>query len=161
MIMTPTIDVVSIDTCPDAVPLLARWLNRQWGHARGRTIAQSEATLRSYGNTDRLPLALIALFGAEPAGIVVLRDHDLDARTDLKPWLSPLFVIPDYRRRGIGAALVEACATRAVEFGIRKLYLYTPDQQRFFARSGWQAIGQGADLGKTVTIMEISPPVGG
>ena len=128
MIMTPTIDVVSIDTCPDSIPLLARWLNRQWGQARGRTLPESEAILRSFVNNERLPLALIALYGADPAGIVFLRDHDLDARTDLEPWLSSLFVVPDYRRRGVGAALVRACVARAADFGIRKLFLYTPDQ---------------------------------
>ena len=154
MILTPTIDVVSIDTCPDSVPLFARWLNRQWGQARGRTMPESEAILRGFVNNERLPLALIALYGAGPAGIVFLRDHDLDARTDLEPWLSSLFVVPDYRRRGVGAALVRACVARAAEFGIRKLFIYTPDQERFFAKLGWQAIGQAADLGKTVTIME-------
>lgn len=135
------------------MPVFAAWLNREWGHHDGLTLADSEARLRGYLNRDRIPLALAAYVGGQPAGIVILRDHDLASRPDLKPWLSSLFVAPECRRQGVGSALMRAAEARARHIGLDGLYLYTRHQVALYGSLGWEVIGEEEDGGRPTTLM--------
>jgi GNAT superfamily N-acetyltransferase len=62
-------------------------------------------------------------------------------------WIRMLAVAPEFRGRGIGAALVEWCVRRARESGRQRLILHTTDPmndaQRLYARLGFR---RAADL---------------
>jgi ribosomal protein S18 acetylase RimI-like enzyme len=62
-------------------------------------------------------------------------------------YLYHLAVAAEWRRRGLGQALVEACLTRLAAAGIPKativVYTHNQDGQRFWSRLGWK---QRADL---------------
>ena len=45
--------------------------------------------------------------------------------------------MPEYRCRGYGSALVNRVADEARQLAVQDLTLYTPDQERFYARLGW------------------------
>lgn len=152
--MPDGVDVRDFADCPDDVPTLAAWLNREWGHHGGLTLADSEARLRGYLNRDRMPLALAAYVGGQPAGIVILRDHDLASRPDLKPWLSSLFVAPEHRRQGVGSALMRAAEARARRIGLECLYLFTRHQVALYRSLGWAVIGEEEDGGRPTTLMQ-------
>ncbi len=66
--------------------------------------------------------------------------QDMSTRPDLTPWLAGVFVAPDQRGKGIGSALVQAIEAKALELGISRLYLFTPDKQHFYARLGWSPL---------------------
>ena len=151
--MPDAVEVRDLADCLDDVPTFAAWLNREWGHHGGLTLADSEARLRGYLNRDRIPLALAAYVGGAPAGIVVLRDHDLASRPDLKPWLSSLFVSPECRRRGVGSALMRAAEARARRIGLDGLYLFTRHQVALYGSLGWEIMGEEEDGGRPTTLM--------
>jgi ribosomal protein S18 acetylase RimI-like enzyme len=55
-----------------------------------------------------------------------------------------LWVRPDLRRRGVGAALMEAVVVAARDIGLRELYLETgflqPEAIAFYAAIGWRSV---------------------
>jgi predicted N-acetyltransferase YhbS len=58
--------------------------------------------------TDSLPLALVASTDGELLGMGALREHDLPSHEEFTPWLGGMFVLPQHRRKGVGAALCRA-----------------------------------------------------
>jgi GNAT superfamily N-acetyltransferase len=52
-------------------------------------------------------------------------------------WLGDVFVVPGYRRCGIGTALVEAAVARAAGYGLRRVMLATRDAHALYRRHGF------------------------
>lgn len=77
----------------------------------------------------------------------------MDTRMDLTPWLAGVFVAPDFRRRGIGSALVERVVQHATQLGVMRLYLYTPTADQVYSRLGWSALVRTHYRGADVTVM--------
>jgi GNAT superfamily N-acetyltransferase len=55
-------------------------------------------------------------------GMVSLKFHDMDTRPDLDPWLGGLFVLPEWRNRGVGAMLMHRVMeeARRLNISVRK-----------------------------------------
>jgi N-acetylglutamate synthase-like GNAT family acetyltransferase len=77
----------------------------------------------------------------------------MDTRMDLSPWLAGVFVAPDHRRCGIGAALVQRIIDEAKALGVQRLYLYTPSAEHFYSRLGWALVEHTSYRGANVTVM--------
>src|ERR1044071_4096135 len=91
---------------PEYIPQLAQWLFEQWDTILGeKTLGARIKKLRAHMNRDELPIAWVAHANGQLLGTAALRVHDLEGREELTPWLGGVFVGPDFRRRGIGAAL--------------------------------------------------------
>lgn len=76
------------------------------------------------------------------------------------PWLASLMVLPAFRGRGHGAALVRRCVEEAAALQVATLYLYTAGQEAFYCKLGWRACG-ALDLGAySVQLMAITPRAG-
>ena len=56
----------------------------------------------------------------------------------LSPWLSSVYVDPQYRGRGIASALVGRVEKAAAEMGSEKIYLFTPSSEKLYASLGWE-----------------------
>jgi GNAT superfamily N-acetyltransferase len=82
--------------------------------------------------------ALIAWEGDEPAGVCLLVAHELPPALDLSPWLASLYVVPQFRGRGIARALIGAIEEQARSHGIARLHLYTGEAEGLYAKCGWQ-----------------------
>jgi N-acetylglutamate synthase-like GNAT family acetyltransferase len=123
---------------PEYIPQLAGWLFEQWGAILGeKTIEARIKKLNAHMNRDRLPIAWVAHENDQLLGTASLRARDLEGREDLTPWLGGVFVGPDFRRRGIGAALCATVEDAARSRGIQTLYLFTLDKQAWYSRMGW------------------------
>jgi N-acetylglutamate synthase-like GNAT family acetyltransferase len=123
---------------PDAVPVLAEWQHREWGHLRaGDTVEKRTARLKGYSNRDRIPLTVVALEGSEVLGSASLVLHDMETRMELTPWMAGVFVGEPYRRKGIGAELVRRIMVEAGKLEVPLLYLYTVHSEKFYAALGW------------------------
>lgn len=133
--------------------LLADWSFRFWGDMTGRSADGYVARLNGYLSRGPLPMALIALAGREPAGTVSINFDDMSARPDLAPWLANLYVDPAFRGLGIGSALVRAAEAAARQAGHPRFYLYTPDQERLYARLGWRTLARCRYDGEDVVVM--------
>ena len=77
-------------------------------------------------------------------------------RPQLSPWLADVYVAIEYRRQGIGSALVQRIIAEALALGVETLYLYTADQQRFYERLGWSLREHLYHVDSEVDVMALS-----
>jgi predicted N-acetyltransferase YhbS len=135
--------IVDLHQRPTAAPLLAAWLKGTF--ARNRPEASLEGYLerlqRPVEPVLGLPRTFVALVDRQPVGCARLVAADHADRPELTPWLASVFVTPAWRRRGIAGALVARVQAAARGAGFPTLYLYTPDQERLYARYGFTTIG--------------------
>lgn len=122
---------------PDLIPTIAGWHYRQWGHLYPEsTQADYLAELALHGRAG-IPQTLVAL-GKDGRALgsasLVAEDIDGDPRT---PWLASVFVSPQVRGQGMGAALVGAIESAGARLGTERLWLFTPDRQSLYAALGW------------------------
>ena len=90
------------------IPIVARWHHTEWGHLRpGETVEDRVVRVERDCGHREVPTTFVALAGDQCLGSASLVACDMDIRPTLTPWLSGVFVAPEHRRRGIGAALVE------------------------------------------------------
>ena len=143
---------------PEALPILARWLHEEWGHLRpGDSLEARQARLQNYANRDRIPLTVVALDEGELLGSASLVVHDMETRMELTPWLAGVFVAQQYRRKGIGGALVRRIMTEAGKLNVPLLYLYTVHSEKFYAGLGWTLLERTAYREQQVVIMTFTP----
>jgi GNAT superfamily N-acetyltransferase len=118
---------------------VAEWIFKQWGwHNPANTLQAYEDRFRRDLNRSALPLTLIALYDdLQPVGTARLVFNDLSIRPELSPWLAAVYVIPERRGQGAGSLLVQRAEDVAARLGVPRLYLFTPDQEAFYARLGW------------------------
>jgi GNAT superfamily N-acetyltransferase len=104
----------------------------------GFSVADLEGFLGNATDPGRIPLSLLALDDAgEPVGTINLIDNDDATLPELHPWLAALVVLPAWRGRGVGSALVRALAAEAARLGFEQLYFGT-DGPGFYERLGAQ-----------------------
>jgi N-acetylglutamate synthase-like GNAT family acetyltransferase len=64
-----------------------------------------------------------------------------------------MYVREDMRKKGVGAKLVEAIEGKARDFGVKTLYLYTPDASEYYGRFSWKVLETAWYRGAKVTVM--------
>ena len=149
-----TVTIEHLAEHTDAIPLLATWLLAEWGHLPPpRTHAGEVATFTERAHRDRVPQTFVAMDGSRPVGMASIEAHDMSTRPELTPWLSAVYVLPAYRRHGVGSALVEAVVDAAARLNLDTLYLFTPDQMPFYRHMGWRGMEQVCFRGVEVVIM--------
>lgn len=137
------------------ISLLTQWFYDEWSYLHpGRTREDVMKAISARLSKDKIPLTLVAVEKGELLGTVCLKEHDMEDRLDLTPCLAGLYVAEIWRNRGIGSALVRATEHKAVALGIKRLYLYTPDAERFYSKLGWSIKESAEYHGHLVTIME-------
>ena len=142
----------------DALPILARWKHKEWGHLRaGDTVEKRQARLAETAHRDRIPLTVVALQGEEVLGSASLIEHDMETRMELTPWLAGVYVGEAYRCRGIGAELVRRIMSEAGKLKVPLLYLYTVHSEKFYAALGWTFLERTSYLEHDVVIMTYRP----
>lgn len=108
-----------------------------------------------------LPKSFIASVNDEPIGCVSLVNYTYKAEVDANQpnclehpvWLSNLYVEPNYRDRGVGQQLINACADYARKHGIKELWLSASDYTQYYLKRGWCVIRQTKLGGAKVNIM--------
>jgi predicted N-acetyltransferase YhbS len=89
------------------------------------------------GQRNAVPLGLASFEGFEPTGTVSLLEQDLGRSSELTPWVAGLYVRPEFRKKGIGASLVNAVVAEAHGMGYGALYLYT-EIPHFYEKLKWR-----------------------
>ena len=149
-------DIVRLEKYPQFVPTVAEWLYKEWGHEiPGVSVAKIEARLQMFPDAQGVPTAFIALWEGVPVGVARLVAHDMDVRPMLSPWLASVFVLPQFRKRGIGRTLCARVSAEAQQFGFSYIYLFTPDRERFYAQQGWETIERIVYRNKDVSVMQL------
>lgn len=122
----------------DAIPVLARWFCAQWpDYFAGRPLTEIELDFYEDANRERLPTRLVAFVDNELAGTIVLRERAFGGLAAYTPGLGGLYVAEAYRRRGVGAALINAGMELSRAQGYKTVYAATSVAHGLFTRLGW------------------------
>ncbi|MGC3981188.1 MAG: GNAT family N-acetyltransferase [Steroidobacteraceae bacterium] len=130
---------------PQFIPALANFSYQEWLPVYRQHGKDYQAALHSYAqriNTDSLPLALVVTLNGELLGSGSLKLHDIESRRDLGPWLGGMYVVEQWRGRGIGTLLLEHLLSEAARLKLESLYLWTASAQGWYARHGWHQYEQ-------------------
>lgn len=133
--------------------VVAAWIWEEWArHEPGATRQASDAVVFEALAGAPLPHFLVARVDGAPVGCASIVAADLPTRPDLGPWLANVYVLPAWRGRGVGAALVR----RAMAHGLAvtdRLHLYTFGTTALYERLGWRTCGTGEYAGRPISIM--------
>jgi GNAT superfamily N-acetyltransferase len=139
MVAGTPVTIDYLERFPDFISVCTSWAFGQWGCQSYGSYEQTRSEFESTTNKS-MPLTLIAIENAIPAGMITLADRDFDGKSHLSPWLKSLYVHPFHRKKGIATLLIERLEQEAQRLGCKSLYLVTEDARVLYERSGWQAI---------------------
>jgi N-acetylglutamate synthase-like GNAT family acetyltransferase len=126
---------------PEFFDVVADRIWQAWWKADGQPLDYISGRLRENLNAEPVPLALVAHEEATFLGTASVIASDLAERPQLSPWVAAVWVEPQVRRRGVGAALVDHAAQACFGLGIRRVYLCArPQRASFYEGLGWTAI---------------------
>ena len=84
-----------------------------------------------------------------------LKYHDLDTRPDLDPWLGALFVLPEWRKRGIASLLMNRVLDAARRLKLPQLFLWTSSAEGLYLKLGWRVVERSEYCGKAIVVMQL------
>ena len=141
-----------------AIPRLAQYCFNEWRPVydkRGMSLKDVIAAFETRANIDRLPLAVVAIEHGNVIGTGCLKLEDLEIRPHLSPWLGGLFVVPEYRNRGVATAMIRHLLEEAQSFQLGVLYLWTPSAESLYAKLGWKTVERLDYCGYSVAVMQL------
>ena len=105
--------------------------------------------------TGRFAETYVALSAEdELIGMATLVDDDeLPNAPEPGPWLAALLTLPAHRGNGVASTIVQRIVRRAHELGLPALYLYTSNQQQWYANKGWKPLRETELNGIVHTVM--------
>jgi N-acetylglutamate synthase-like GNAT family acetyltransferase len=151
-------DIVYLPRDPELVRTIARWHQDTWGHLTGRGLETRIEEFQEQLESRKIPLTVVAFADGTPAGTASLLTRDMDTHPDLSPWLGSVFVLPQFRQRGIGERLCRRVMAESERLGLDTLYLFTEDRAPFYHRMGWEAFSEEPYMGEEVTLMKLKLP---
>jgi GNAT superfamily N-acetyltransferase len=161
------IQIASLADHLDLVPAVAQWLYQEWDYLYpGGSLQTRTQQVYERAQPEGIPTVFIALAEGTPVGTSCLLEYDsavdraieaahladvargqadpkwLETRVIPTPWLASVYVIPEYRRRGIASRLVCHAMQTAQRLGIETLYLYTDTAgaEALYQSLGWQVL---------------------
>jgi len=155
----PNITIEYLANWPEFIDELARLSFLEWQDVyqqRGQTLAHLVKVYQERMNVDRLPLTLVALLDAKLIGMVSLYFFDMPTCPDLDPWLGGLFVLPEWRIRGVATKLMQRATEEARKSNVSRLYLWTSSAESLYRNLGWQAIERIRYFGHDAVVMEMN-----
>ena len=88
-------------------------------------------------------------------GTVSLKYDDLDIRPQIKIWLGGLFVMPEWRRHGVGSLLMQRALEAAARLNLERLFLWTSSAESLYLKLGWRPVERLDYFGNRIVIMQI------
>ena len=153
MIASPIV-ILPLQDAPDSLPVCARWISDEWGQDQGYSLEETTEWLNDIIAPGSGEAAFAALDSTTPVGVCLLVDCDLESRSELTPWVSGFYVLPNYRRRSIGTRLMTAVERAATSNDAANLYLYTHTAESLCIRLGWRVTERFSLDGTDFALME-------
>jgi len=126
---------------PEFFDTVADRIWQAWWKPHGYPLDHISSRLRDNMSDGEIPFALVAHDGAKFLGTASVIASDLEERPQLTPWVAAVWVEPEARRYGVGAALVDGATTACFGLGIARVYLCArPALSGFYERLGWTPI---------------------
>ncbi len=126
--------------CSDFIPTIAQWHFHEWRALfPHKSVEDFAADLRESLQQDGLPQTWVLLDAqGEAVGTASLLLSDMTTNQQLSPWLANIYIHPLQRGKGLGKQVVKHVMAEARQRELRKLYLFTEDQQAFYEKLGWE-----------------------
>ncbi|MDP2284321.1 MAG: GNAT family N-acetyltransferase [Pseudohongiella sp.] len=148
--------IFDLNDKPEHLMTLAKWHHAEWSYLNPlRSFEQRVEEMREDFEGKVIPATYLAEQDGELLGSASILADDMSSHPELTPWLASVYVNEIHRGKGIGSTLVKRIMQHAQDNGIKRLYLYTPDQEQLYARLGWQLLSREPYNGTPVTIMSI------
>lgn len=140
--MRPPLRIELLADHPEAIPMVAGWSFHEWGKVvPGNSVEQTIERLQQRVNRDQPPLHFVAIEESGVVGVAQLKRHEMDIYPDREFWLGGLFVAPEARGFGVGAALARHIARKADLMEIEELFLQTEALDGgLYKRQGWKVL---------------------
>lgn len=143
---------------------LARWHSQEWGHLYDPDVWNLDVARREFAEQrasggGMVPSTYVALSstGELLGSVSLVVSDDLAGFESRTPWLASLFVIPSWRRRGVGRRLVAYLLAQPPARSAGEVWLFTADHTTWYQAQGWRAVAttvSGPDRHE-VTVMTI------
>lgn len=148
--------ILNLKDKPEHLLPLAQWHHAEWSYLNPlRSFDQRVQEMQEDLEGKIIPTTFVAEEEGELLGSACILADDMSSHPELTPWLASVYVNEIHRGKGIGSTLVKRVMQHAQENGVKRLYLYTPDQEQLYARLGWQLYSREPYNGTPVTIMSI------
>lgn len=125
---------------PELLQVVAQWAYDQWWSSDPYKTVEMVAESWKKRIADKgIPLTIVGELDRKPIGMVSLVECDvgMEHRMELSPWVAAVYVVPSFRRKGVGGMLLKKITARAAAMSIPRVYLYTHDQSEFYKSHGW------------------------
>ncbi len=144
-----------IITLPDerAARVVATWQFAEWGSGYKDTFDDLLSQIKRSIGSSAIPVIFVAMHDDIIIGTASIVENDLPSREDINPWLASIFVVPEWRMRGVASALIGAALAHAKFLHIERLYLFTDDLESVYAKFGFEKLDSGEFMGKRVLIL--------
>jgi N-acetylglutamate synthase-like GNAT family acetyltransferase len=135
------------------LPRLATWQHAEFGYLNpANTVERYVERLTVSLQKCDLPTTLIALRDDILLGSASLVRQTI-THQHFSPWLSSVYVNPQYRGGGIASALVGRVEKAAADMGSERIYLFTPSSEKLYAGLGWELMEYSRYHGLKIAIM--------
>ena len=141
---------------PQALPVVARWYFAEWAYiSNAASVDVVQAALERYLNTDRIPLMVVAVDGADVIGAATLRYNNMRHYPEKEHWLGGVYVSADHRNKGVATQLIRRIIALAEVLDVKVLHLLTEDLSGgLYSKLGWQPIERLQYLDHEFLVME-------
>lgn len=142
---------------PAAAETLARWHHAHWSALMPDwSLGEALAELQDHATRRAFPTTWMACDDASGTviGSVSLVAFDAAQFLHRTPWLSSLYLHPDWRGRGIGEAMAGRVLFAARRWGFPAVHLFTEGPTSMYRRLGFVKIEEPQLFGRAVQILE-------
>lgn len=154
--------IVDLYQHKEFIDIVSEWAYREWHERNGFSLKLVRHGYLARVQTVSIPKCFIVLHNFQPVGMVSLKTKDLETHKEYGPWLSALYIIPQYRSRGIATKLIDYIRQYAQGLQYKELYLFTDFSNNkklteFYKKRGWKTFCAAQDLrGRNVNVMRLN-----
>lgn len=145
---------------PEVVNVVATSLYREWKDLYKLCNIDLELLKQNLRKqpTEQLPIQLVFYQGTQlvaTLGLDIEPDIDGTTATLGQPWITSVYVFPEYRGRGLAKKLIGISINLITRMGYQELYLWTDNLTRVYQSMGFKLIESGREYGsRSVDILK-------
>ncbi|UIP29873.1 GNAT family N-acetyltransferase [Photobacterium sp. TLY01] len=111
--------------CPSEAPKIAKWYYDEWARMAPNVTEEMvlEKVIEKSVNRNQIPLSFVAHIDSELAGVLELKVRENKNYPEYENWVGGVYTNPKYRGKGIASKLLESAKEKAIDIGVKKLYL--------------------------------------
>lgn len=151
--MQSQIKLLPISQALDFADQPLSWSLKMWGEGKSEFSAQDwhdfyqRAKSANYESWDHdgtdqelLFMAISEIDGKSQvvASIALCAFDDLEEFRSYKPWIAAFIVREDLRGKGVGERVLQLVEAKAINYGIKLVYLWTEGERDFYAKRGYE-----------------------